>query len=200
MLKHLCCDTPNRRVQVGWVSFMPDGAISIGSNEKTFIAPEQRNRAGVWNTYNRVKYKFHIINAKGKLEGIISPHFTYHPPMRFHLKTNYANDDEVFVGLADVRMAVEQDGYMPWTCITSPPISKMPTRPRPRAGKIDIEILCINWPSEDISVTFSTAFVPSDRVPPTQCDWVFPWKDVTLMISLGVSYPQISTLTWFHSA
>jgi hypothetical protein len=54
MRKQLCCDTPSRRIRVGWVSFQPDGSISFGLNDRAYISPKFKTQSMIWNAYNRV--------------------------------------------------------------------------------------------------------------------------------------------------
>lgn len=54
MLKHLCCDTPTRRVRIEWVSFQPKGDISVGLHDKTVIAPKFKGQHFVGSAYNHV--------------------------------------------------------------------------------------------------------------------------------------------------
>src|SRR5262249_17570290 len=115
MRKQICCDTPERRVRIAWVSFQPDGSISFGLNDRTYISPKFRARHFVWNAYNRVRIHYEVPSDQSSLEAVQNPYFTFHPAVWFHLKADGPRGDEaLFEAIADVALVLQQKSEMPW--------------------------------------------------------------------------------------
>ena len=71
----------------------------------------------LWNAYNRVQIKYEIASDPSALDPVKNPHFTYHPAIMFHLKSNADSaqrDEAIFQGIADVGIVLNQDFEMPW--------------------------------------------------------------------------------------
>ena len=200
MRKQIYCDTPNRRVRIAWVSFQPDGSISFGLNDRTYISPRFRARHFVWNAYNRVRIRYEVPSDRTTLETVKNPHFTFHPALWFHLKADGpSGDDALFEATADVGLTLEQHLEMPWVRSVSAPIATLPTSGW-RAGDIAIDELSIRVPSERFSVAVALDFVKPQAGEGLdhQSRWFIAWHNVAIRITLSFTYPQIATCSWFH--
>ena len=202
MKKHLVCDVPQRRVAIGWLSFQPDNSISFGLNDRAYVSPRFRDRISIWNAYNRVCTIYEVPTNPTALEAVQNPHFTYHPDILFHLKSNddlTREDQEIFRGIADVPITLEQDCQMPWIRATSAPIDRLQTHSA-RPDAIETECLALSAPSERASVRVEIDFVRLEvaREVQHQTQWCIPWGKVALKLSLRWTFPQIATLAWFH--
>ena len=159
MRKQLCCQTPSRRVRLGWVSFQPDGSISFGLNDKTYISPKFKARHFVWNAFNRARIHYEVASDPSTLEPVQNPHFTYHPEVWFHLKADGPGSGEaLFEAIADVGLTLKQNLEMPWIRATSAPIADLPTS-RHRSGNVPVNDLTIRIPTENLSVCMALDFV-----------------------------------------
>jgi hypothetical protein len=122
MLKHLTCQTPSRFVRVAWIALPPNGDISFGLSDKTYISPGFRNRQFVWNAYNRVTAQFEVPSNTNSLDSVKNPHFTYHQPHWFHLKSDKDRahkDEQLFAGICEVPLVLQQQDEMPWIRATT---------------------------------------------------------------------------------
>jgi hypothetical protein len=202
MLKHLCCDTPVRRVRIGWVSFQPKGDISFGLFDKTYIAPQFKARIFVWNAYNRARIRYLIPSTPDALEAVKNPHFTYHAQRAwFHLKPSRKHDGEaLFEAIADIPITLQQNGRMPWIRATSSPMCRLAAGGQ-RQGRIKPSDLVIRSSTDDLSIA-----VEVDFIRPDQCEegasaaweWSYAWGEVGLRIRMLITHPRSATLGWFH--
>jgi hypothetical protein len=201
LYKQISCQTPSRRINIGWVSFQEDGSISFGLNDRTYISPKFRARIGVWSAYNRVGIRYAIPSDQAALEPVQNPHFSFHPPGQFHLKEHNAKPDDVlFHGIALVDLTVRQQSRMPWLRAVSAPFSSL--RPqRFRSGRAATDEMVMHVPDERLSAWIDLDFVSPETAPRigNQSTCCVVWRDVALRISLGFTGPRIATLSWFHS-
>ena len=58
---------------VAWISFQPDGSISFGLRDKTYISPQLKQRVPVWNVYNRIGIEYIVPSEPGALEPVQNP-------------------------------------------------------------------------------------------------------------------------------
>jgi hypothetical protein len=183
---------------VGWVSQQPDGSVSVGLSDRTFVAPNFRARNFVWNAYNRVPLEYAVSHDPQALEPVSNPHLTFHPPIYFHLREN--GRDELWAGIADVAIMLEQEGRVPWVRFVSKPFKelKAPNAPRDPARTT---IRRVRVPIEDCSIGLAIDFERRPGEPPPE--WVTrnlvgATAGVGIDIHTCVLAPQISTLAWFH--
>jgi hypothetical protein len=201
--KHLTCDVNGNRVRIAWLSFQPDGSISFGLQDKTFISPSLKIRQGVWNAYNRHRLKFELPSDPSALVQIRNPHFTYHPPGLFHLKANKgsAASDDIFKGIARIAVALDQQLVVPWIRAVTAPLAQL-SGGGIRPDSIDTEELVLDVPSEKNSACVAVDFVKPEcqgRIENMSC-WCVPWHDVAVKITLSFTLPQVPTLTWRHDS
>jgi len=200
LIKQLVCQTPNRRVNLGWISFQPDGSISFGLNDKTYISPKFKVIIGVWSAYNRVKVRYRVPSDPAALEAVHNPHFTYHPPAFFRLKEhNSSNDDALFFAVADLEFTLRQESKMPWLRATSAPITTLGSQ-KLRSGATRPHELVIDIPDERLSVNMELDFLhtggPSFQ--DANSTWHIAWSGAILRTSMSFTYPRTAELSWFH--
>jgi len=201
MLKSLCCDTPTRRVKIGWLSFQPNGNISFGLNDNTFIAPRSNAVIVLWNAYHRVKTAFEVVSDPTTAEQVVNPHLTWHVPNYFHLtRRGERSDDASFKGIADVPMMLEQEATVQWIRATSGMVVGLKTATGNLRGRWDTEVLAVQVPSEAVSVQIDVDFVRPDAGQGMghRSRWFIPWHQVGVRLTMGFTHPHFPTLAWAH--
>lgn len=196
-----------RIVGAAWVSFQPDGSISFGLNDRTYVSPHLCVRKFLWNAYNRITIEYVIPSSPDALLAVQNPHFTFHPDAMFHLKSNKdkkAENEAIFEGIADVGIVLDQDGEMPWIRAASSPVHQLSEAGKLRAPTIDTEDLLTQIPvvMNSASATIEIDFIRPENVVPhrNETTWEYAWGKVGLRIRTGLAAPQIATLSWFHSS
>lgn len=191
----ICARLPHGRYDIAFLSLQDDGSISIGLRDRTYIAPQLRARIGIWNAYNRIGIQYRIPSTPDALEPIQNPHFTFHPSIRFHLRAD--GEDPIFSAIADIKIAIMQQGIVPWLRLISAPLTTKLGSERPaRADDIAFPILDLRC-----SVLIAVDFIDLNFVGYANefsCREMV-WQDVALRISCSFTYPQIPALWWFHS-
>jgi len=84
-----------------------------------------RERIGLWNVNNRVEIQYVVPTNPAALKPVLNPHFTFHPAVKFHLKSDQdraSKDEAIFEGIADVAIVLDQQEEMPWLRATSRPL------------------------------------------------------------------------------
>lgn len=157
----------------------------------------------IWNVYNRIEIKYEVESDPQALEPVRNPHFTYHPRLLFHLKSNTdrsGRDEDLFQGIADVPIVLEQDHRMPWIRAISAPISQLGESGSRNDG-VPTEDLILQLPSKDLSVQIALDFIRANTVAAANSisTWAYAWGDVGVEVSASFTYPHIPTLSWFHS-
>jgi hypothetical protein len=191
-----------RRIRIAWLSFQPDGSISFGLSDRTHISPRFRARNYLWNAYNRIGIEYAVPSDPAALEPVKNPHFTFHPAVIFHLKGQNdlsSNDEDLFEGIADVGIVLQQQKEMPWLRATSQALASLPDAGPPRSGNLEliytVPVVCLA-----ASATIEIDFIRKEDVNTgrTMSPWEFVWHDVGLRVKAGFKHPQIATLSWFH--
>jgi hypothetical protein len=195
-----------RVVSVAWVSFQPDGSISFGLRDRTFVLESARVRSNLWNAYNRIQIQYVAPNVAEPILPVANPHFTFHPPVHFHLKSNSqraSEDDQIFSGIADVQITLTQQVEMPWIRATSAPLNDL-KQSSARADGIPTEDLAIAVPAifAAASAAIEIDFIRLEDVRPglDGPTWEIAWHGFAIRISLKSVGPQMATLSWFHSS
>lgn len=199
----LLCKTPSRTIKIGWISFQPDGAISFGLTDKTYVSPKFKISSGLFNLYNQISIAYVQPSDPTALECVKNPHFTFHPAMLFHLtdRTGRSQTEitELFRAVNDVQLTVEQYGEMPWIRSVSTKLENLSESQSRSDNILDIPWIA-NAPSEDLSAMIELDFVRPTDVPGTPLigEWFQIWKTTTIRCRIKFTYPQVPTLGWFH--
>ncbi len=184
---------------IGWISFQPDGAISVGLTDRTFVSPKFRARKFLWNLYNRVTLEYLVAHSPEALESVNNPHLTFHPPIYFHLRAN--GQEELFAGIAEPRLMLEQDNRVPWIRFVSRPLHEIGTAKQPRdSEKSSVEKFSV--PTTDCSIGFGVDFIRSTQVESSELLFsrCVDWKEHRVHVFCEVLPAQISTLSWYHQS
>jgi len=183
---------------VGWVSLQPDGAVSVGLSDRTFVAPSFRARNFLWNVNNRVTLEYRVAHEPGAMEPVVNPHLTFHPPIYFHLREN--NQVELWAGMADVAIMLEQDGIVRWVRFVSKPFTELKAT-GPLRDPSRTTIRKVSVPDTEHSIGLGVDFVrrPGEAPP----EWVTKnlvgaTAGVGIDIHTSILPPQTSTLAWLH--
>ena len=182
---------------IGWISFQPDGAISVGLADRTFISPKFRVRNLVWNMYNRISLEYLIAHSPEALESIRNPHLTFHPPIYFHLRAN--GQEELFAGIAEPRLMLLQDECVPWIRLVSRPVQEISKTNQPRDPE-NSSIIKILVPTKECSIGLGVDFVRSTHTesPELLFSRCIDWKEYRVHVFCEILPSQISTLSWYH--
>jgi hypothetical protein len=182
---------------IGWISLQPDGSVSVGLADRTFITPRFNARNFVWNAYNRVSLQYIVPHSPQDLVAVVNPHLTYHPPIHFHLRAN--GDDELFAGIADVEIMLAQDGHVPWVRFVSRSVRELAVAAAPRDPE---RTRTLAMPVNDGHASVGFAI-----------DFVRPWDNSLVgssaeqFVDCGVRRlhvrceempAQAATLSWYH--
>ena len=184
---------------IGWVSFQPDGAISVGLTDRTFVSPKFRARNFLWNLYNRVTLEYLVAHSPEALESVDNPHLTFHPPIYFHLRAN--GQDELFAGIAEPRLMLEQDNRVPWIRFMSRPLHEIGLAKQPRDfEKSSVEKFSV--PTADCSIGLGVDFVRSTQMESSELLFsrCVDCQKHRVHIFCEVLPAQISTLSWYHQS
>lgn len=182
---------------VGWISLQPDGAISVGLNDRAFVSPTFRARNFVWNLYNRVTLEYLIPHSPDTLEPVPNPHLTFHPPIYFHLRAN--GKDELFAGIAEPRLMLHADETVPWLRFVSKPINELSRASAPRSPK-KTTVETITVPDANCSFGLGVDFVRPEHVENRNLSWsnYFNCGEHRIHAFAEPLPPQIPTLSWYH--
>jgi hypothetical protein len=198
MRKQIVCDVNGRILNVAWLSFQPDGAVSFGLNDRTFVSPRLRARIGLFNAYNRVSAEFTVRPTAAGLDPIQNPHFTYHPTALFHLTAD--KDEEVFSGTADTTVIFSQQPELQWIRAISKRVGDLNVAGT-RSDSIDTEAWVIPSDTSDISIRIAVDLMkPAPLATDNSVAMVklVIWKEVMVRIAIDTIPAACPTLSWFH--
>jgi hypothetical protein len=206
MRKQITFEHLGRRAGIAWLSFQPNGSISCGLKDRTFVSPRFRDRIGIWSAYNRYTISYEVGSNPDALVPVNNPHFTFHPAMTFHLKGQLdisSKGEDLFSAIADVAIVLEQQSEMPWLRLISQPISNLPLASKGRDDGIENSELVFIAPAimENASASIDVDFIRASDVSTisNSNSWQCVWHGLGLRVKFGVKSPQIATLAWFHS-
>jgi hypothetical protein len=155
----------------------------------------------VQNIDNRVTVQYLVSHSPEELRPVTNPHFTFHPPMLFHLKADH-DPGMPFEGVADVALMLDDDTRVPWIRFVSKPVCELvPTKARPGAAVISVPV-----ESADVSVGLAVDFVrtgesaSSGGLVDRFLDWgpflnLGPYRLHVFCEALAAQQP---TLAWYH--
>ncbi len=184
---------------IGWISFQPDGAISVGLTDRTFISPKFRARNFLWNYYNRITLEYLVADSPEALEPINNPHLTFHPPIYFHLRAN--GQEELFAGIAEPRLMLGQDERVPWIRFVSRPLREIGIAKQPRdTEKTFVEKFLAS--TLDCSIGLGVDFIRPTQTESSELLFsrCIDWKEHRVHVFCEILPAQISTLSWYHQS
>lgn len=184
--------------RVGWISLQPNGSVSVGLSDKTFVSPDFKARNFLWNTYNRETLQYLVTSSPSTLTPVRNPHLSYHPPNWFHLKAS--GGKTLFEGIADLPIMLEQGGVVPWVRFISRPVSELTGAGLPRhPGRA--KLLQVTAPPNECSIGLAIDFRSASSPAPAASYLLSEsvnWNGYVLHVSAEALPPQIATLSWFH--
>ncbi len=152
----------------------------------------------MFNFYNRQTLTYVMQNDREALEPVNNPHFTFHPPIYFHLRAN--KDDTLFEGIADIDLILGQGEGFPWVRFISGPVAELASLADLRTGE-QIEIHKIAITSTNCSIGLGIDFVPPQATNTTRAmlhDEIIEWQGRHIRIFAEELPVQPSTLAWMH--
>jgi hypothetical protein len=185
---------------LGWLSFQPNGDISFGLCDRTYVSLKFEARIGVWSAYNRVRTRFEVVSDPSAADKVTNPHLTYHAPDYFHFKSRGQRVEEApFWGIADVPITLQQQHELKWIRAVSAPLSTLRSAGLLR-GRFDSQDLVISAPTESVSVRMSIDFIrPNVGQQFSHASlWYVTWKDVGVRLGMAFTFPQFATMAWAH--
>lgn len=180
-----------------WLSLQPDGAISVGLKDRTFVADSFRAQHFVWNYDNRIRLAYRVPNAPGATEPVENPHLTFHPPIMFHFRPNGGPDQ--FEAIAEPRLVIGDGETLPWVRYVSKPVNDLTEAKPPRdATRTSVELVTPSQPS--CSIGLGIDFVPLAQQPVEEklLSRCYDWGEVRIHVFCEQLPAQDSTLAWFH--
>lgn len=187
-----------KKRRIAWVGLQPDGSVSVGLSDKTFVALDFKAQNFVWSVFNRGTLHYLVSSDPGSLRPIRNPHLTYHPPHDFHLKTN--GGQKLFEGIGDLGIMLRRDGVVPWIRFVSRPVSEIRDAGSPRDPARPEEVI-VQAPRGDCSIGLGVDFVAEEaRATPAGAllSRSIRWQDYWLHFHAVALPGQIATLSWFH--
>jgi hypothetical protein len=115
--------TNEAEFRIAWINESANNSLSVGLADRAPVSPRFHARQFLWNAYNRVTLQYLVPGNTDDLLPVRNPHLTFHPPVYFHLRAN--DDEELFAGIADVRIMLEQDSVVPWIRFVARPVREM---------------------------------------------------------------------------
>jgi hypothetical protein len=202
ILHQILCQTPKRLLKIAWVS-TSDGGISFGLNDRTYIVPrfKSRTQIGIWNMYNRVALEFQAPSNPTGLQPVENPHFTFHPPARFHLKghdDHSHKDQDLWACDFYLGMVANPDDTVPipWIRATTAPLHQLnPAKSR----TTPTDELTMTVASEDVSIRIAVDFVKLAAIPAVspRDEWYFHGASAIVRVRVSTTSPTIANLAWF---
>lgn len=180
----LCIDTANELKNLLWISLTPRGFISVGFPDHTFEA------RSLLISHNDVRYLETVdVAASYSQTAIKNPHFTFHPPGHFHLKS----ED----GTVLYERVIFADEDSKWLKFVSKNIESLPYYLQPPHGR-EVQIFKLVSPRSDCSVAVDIDFVKTPgptHLESKKISHYLSWGQITLKIvayCVPVQEPSLS--------
>jgi len=183
-----------------WLSFLDSGGISVGMKDRTLIIPRFKSRQFLFNIYNRITTTYIVSDNPEATEPIVNPHFTFHPPIYFHLRAN--RGEELFAGIADIGLIIKKKESVPWIRLVSRPVCELIKFSGARAGESS-DVATINVPTADCSIGIGIDFVGDWEIPILDnhlFEHTYEWNNWRLHVHALQLAPQNATLSWMHQS
>jgi hypothetical protein len=169
MVITLCAECEGKILRIGWVSLQPDGSVSVGLNDRALIVRHFEEKQFLWNVFNRITVEYFVPDDPLASRSVAQPHLTFHPPHWFHLTGGPKR--KLFEGIADIELAVRQQGTVPWVRFISKPLEERRPRACVRSARIGgssslhlllIDRFVLRWTSSRRATSPS---IPELRIP-----------------------------------
>jgi hypothetical protein len=158
---------------VGWISVADTGDVSVGLSDRAIV----------------------VAHPGGEKDGSRNPHFTFHPPIYHHLRTE--GEPELLAALMEVGLMLHQDSTVPWVRLISRPYRELKTFGGARKGS---GVLGFEITNPDLSASVELDFVQVGDVRPEDPQFKYARVNSDMALRLGVqSVPPARpslTLLW----
>jgi hypothetical protein len=154
----LCATAGGKVLRIGWISLQPNGDISAGLNDRAFIARDFDATQFVWSAFNRVRVEYLVPSDPKAAQAIVQPHLTFHVPHYLHLTSKGSR--ESFRAIADIALAVQQQGEVPWVRFISKPLSGL-QEAKP-GGNRDVAHRIIQFPVSAMATATGALLSPTN--------------------------------------
>jgi len=188
------------RRRIGWIGIQPDGSVSVGLNDRTFIARDSESRQFVWSAFNRRTVQYLVPDEGTPVKGVRNPHLTFHPPGWFQL--GVTKGKKPFQGIGDLQVMLSQDGIVPWVRFVSRSFSRIKSaaevRNPQRTQSIEIVVT-----SPECSIGLGVDFLRPDFGAPVHPSehihrQIIKCANYNLLVFAEVLPAQRPTLSWYH--
>lgn len=159
-----------------WISLQKDNSISIGFLDRAFHFPgftSERELDGI------VKREFIDLEAKHDAKAIRNPHFTFHPPGFWHLRSG--NNLPLLSGLVWTEPGPGET-ESPWIRFVSNPIKDLsPFEGKSTGNTIEVHSLLANSVEDSVAIHFD--FIKKSeakKIGKPNISKFINWGDVTL--------------------
>lgn len=184
--------------RIGWLSLQPDGSISVGLVDSALILRDFEAKAFVWSAFNRVTTEFLAPDDTAATKRVYNPHMTFHPPHWLHLteQKGSASKRKPFEAIADIELAVRQQGIVPWVRFTSKSIAKITATAKDQKRQ-GIEVAAD--PSDSIRLAVDFVAQGDTSVDPAlgASTW-FDHGPYRVRVSVKVAPAQSASIGWIH--
>ena len=189
-----------KHYRIGWLSLQSDSSISVGLVDSALILRDFEVKAFVWSAFNRVTTEFLAPDNTAATKRVYSPHMTFHPPHTLHLTEQKGGTTKrkPFEAIADIDLAVRQQGTVPWVRFTSKPVSKIsPSAKDQKRQAIEVAVDLAN------SIRLSVDFVaPADTTADAALG-AATWFDhgaYRVRVSVIEAPGQPASIGWIHQS
>ncbi len=158
------------RKSVGWISVADTGDVSTGLSDRAIV----------------------VAHPGGERDGSRNPHFTFHPPIYHHLRTD--GEPELLAALMEVGLMLQQDSMVPWVRLVSRPCRELKTFIGARKGS---GVLGFEIAKPDLSAQVELDFIRTSDVRPVggQFKYARVNPDIALRLSVQSVPPACPSLT-----
>lgn len=193
----IAATTADSEHRIAWISESANDSLSIGLADRAFVSPRFHARHFLWNAYNRVTLHYLVPGDTNDLLPVLNPHLTFHPPIYFHLRAN--DDEELFAGIADVNIMLDQDGEVPWIRFVSRPVREMRKAGSSRNSS-NTTTIRIPVQSSDVSIGIGVDIIRpgGSAATPKLVDHFMDYGGYRYHIFCELCRPQPPTLSWYH--
>lgn len=188
----MCIPYQGHRKGLIYMSFLPDGGVSVGLSDKTVrVLPKLRVGGGSLDAEDELL----DLQLECGLKELRNPHYSLHGAF-FHLKSS--KEAVLYKGLVWTKPFPGEE-VSPWIRLRTNPISQLKGYSGTMNGN-PAEILLLQEPLDDCSVEFHFDFVAheSDIIADgKRVTRTFAWGDFFLRVTALQSPPTASTLGSF---
>jgi hypothetical protein len=169
----LVASSASDRKSVGWISIADTGDVSAGLSDRNLV----------------------IARPGGEKDGSRNPHFTFHPPIYHHLRSD--GEAEILAGLMEIGLMLQEGSSVPWVRLISRPYEELKAFGGARKGN---GVLAFHIENPALSAEVELDFVRPAEVHPEHPRFKYARVNSGMALRVGVqSVPPARpslTLLW----